>query len=383
MKKKSYINESCYDMAVARLDNCFRRFDKVVVSFSGGKDSTVCLQMAIDSARKAGKLPLDVVTFDEEAIPPETVEYMTRIAQIKDINLRWMCVPIKHRNACSERQPDWFPWAEEDREKWVRPLPPLAITSIPGMVRGMAIPECTPLIYGPEYGSVCVVMGIRCDESMSRYSAIARKKSSKNAYLSLFEGAKWINKCYPIYDWHTNDVWKAPNVMGWDYNHAYDVMELAGITRHNQRCAPPFGEQPIRGLHQFKACWPELWGKMVDRVAGAATAARYANTELYGMTLKAASLPSGTSWREYTTDLIDGLSGDAKQEVAKAIKGLMVMHNNRTKDPIPDEEPHPISGFSWLMLCRIAKIGGNKFNRQSQKVANEAINNRKANGILK
>ena len=73
----------------------------------------------------------------------------------------------------------------------------------------------------------------------------------------------------------------APAQFGWDHNAAYDVMEYAGISHNDQRCAPPYGEEPMRGLWTFAVCFPEIWDKMSRRVPGAATAARYSTTELY------------------------------------------------------------------------------------------------------
>jgi predicted phosphoadenosine phosphosulfate sulfurtransferase len=52
-----------------------------VVSFSGGKDSTAVLNTALVVAKELGRLPLDVVFFDEEAIHPPTIEYVERVRQ--------------------------------------------------------------------------------------------------------------------------------------------------------------------------------------------------------------------------------------------------------------------------------------------------------------
>lgn len=383
VRKKKSVETSCYDLAVERIEKCFDRFDKVFVSFSGGKDSTACLQIALEAAKRRNRLPLDVVSFDEEAIPPETVDYMRRVSLMDGVRFHWYCVPIEHKNACSERQPVWYPWAPEDREKWVRDLPPEAITELPGLKKGMGIAECVPLLFGPSCGTVCAIMGIRCQESMTRYSSIASKPKhiTDDVFLTSFAGSPWITKAYPIYDWNTEDVWRAPMVMGWDYNHAYDLMEKIGTPRHEQRCAPPFGEQPIRGLYKFKSCWPELWSKMVDRVPGAATAARYANTGIYACGISDEDLPQGMTWREYAVSLLNKLSASSRSEVANGIKSLIKQHKSRSKDPIPDEHPHPESGYCWKNICIVAKVGSNKFGRQTQKITLKAIAARRKNGI--
>lgn len=322
-------------------------------------------------------------SFDEEAIPPETVEYMARVASEPDIRFRWYCVPIAHRNACSRSSSVWYPWAEEDRDKWVRPLPPLAVRDIPGFKRGFGIPECVPLLWGPEQGTVCHLLGIRTQESMTRYRAVCMRKGD-DAFLGPLDGVhKWAFKAYPIYDWPVEDVWLAPSRMGWDYNRAYDVMRQAGLSPSAQRCAPPFGEQPLRGLYRFKICWPDLWAKMTERVPGAATAARYANTELYGIGQGDEDKPADMTWESYALALIKQLDQKAAADVATGIRNCVRAHAARSHDPIPDAEPHPVSGFCWKSICTIARIGGNKLDRQAQKVRSRALAERSKRGIKK
>lgn len=380
--KKIDSEQTCHQLSLERFEYLFDTYDKVAVSFSGGKDSTACLNLALEVARHKKRLPLDVFTFDEEAIPPETVEYMARVAENPEIRFQWFCVPIEHRNACSSKQTIWYPWAPEDRAKWVRDLPPLAITDFPGFRRG-GIPEQIGSLFGPAVGTVANVMGVRSQESLTRLWYILIKKGFR-CFLAPLAGTTNITNAYPIYDWRTEDVWRAPQAFGWDYNRAYDVMDKAGIPLPSQRCAPPYGEQPIRGLHKLKSCWPELWAKMVDRVPGAATAARYANTDLYGCGVKDSDLPEGMTWQELTIAALRKLPKGAAAEAAGAIKACLTQHRNRTKGGVmPDDEPDPLSGFCWKTLYIAAKVGGDKFGRQAQKMRNKALVERIKRNVTK
>ena len=67
--KKKEIDRNVYDLALERIRRTYDIFDNVVVMFSGGKDSTVCLNLTLQIAKERNKLPLDVYFFDEEAIP--------------------------------------------------------------------------------------------------------------------------------------------------------------------------------------------------------------------------------------------------------------------------------------------------------------------------
>ncbi len=64
---KKYRDTTVYEASVERFDFVFSNFDKVYVSFSGGKDSGVMLNMAIEAARRHNKLPVHVLLVDLEA----------------------------------------------------------------------------------------------------------------------------------------------------------------------------------------------------------------------------------------------------------------------------------------------------------------------------
>ena len=367
--KRRQIAASVLDKAVERINTLFDRFDRVVVSFSGGKDSTVCLNLALLVARERGRLPLDVYTFDEEAIHPQTVEYLARVAASPEVRFRWYCVPVQHRNACSRRQPYWYPWAPEDRERWVRQLPPSAITELPGFRRGMTMPDCAPTVYGPEHGMVADVRGIRAQESLRRLRMVSMRVEDN-----------WIAgprnghnaACSPIYDWTTEDVWLATRQFGWDYNRTYDVFDKAGVTPHQQRVCPPYGEEPLGGLHQYAECWPDLWHAMIARVPGAATAARYARTELYGY--GGLQLPPGKTWRTWLEDLVAMWPAEQQRVIRGNVAAMIELHSRKTgRRDVPMETYDPVSGCSWKFLCEVVIRGDLKGRRMgSMQVKGDA-----------
>jgi predicted phosphoadenosine phosphosulfate sulfurtransferase len=179
--KKKQIDQDVWTLALERTRRAYDLFDHIAVSFSGGKDSTTALHVALEIAAERNRLPLDVFFWDEEAIHPETIDYMRRVSQRDDVNLRWLCVPIKHRNACSRSSPWWFPWAQEDKDKWCRELPPEATTELPGFNR-QTVPECNGFLFPKSMGTIGIIMGIRAAESLRRYRSVAkpRNNSSRN-----------------------------------------------------------------------------------------------------------------------------------------------------------------------------------------------------------
>ncbi|MBB5234457.1 DUF3440 domain-containing protein [Deinococcus budaensis] len=364
-------------LARERMRALFERFDHVSVSFSGGKDSTVVLNLALEAARELGRTPLDVVFYDEECIYTENIDYVRRVAADPDVALRWVCVPVKHRNACSSESPVWYPWAPEDRHLWVRELPQEAITEIPGYDHAdpatrLSIPEVSGLLFPPTLGNVVQLLGIRADESLIRRAAVSRRVvdnyiiKDRGGYggANDVQHAGNVWKAYPIYDWRTEDVWLAPKLLGWDYCRVYDLLDQIGFTPGKQRLAPPFGEEPMQRLDQYHQCEPALWDRMLARVPGAQTAKRYSRTELYAFG-EIPDKPHGITYEAWLRDLVTSNFPEKEaQAVSKKIRAHLRMHYRKTADALAPHVDHPLTGYSWTFFVKMAMRGNFKDRRQ-------------------
>jgi predicted phosphoadenosine phosphosulfate sulfurtransferase len=366
IRKKKIIDRTCYELAIERIEHAYDAFDNIVVQFSGGKDSTAVLELTLKEAEKRNRLPLKVMFFDEEAIPIQTVEYVERRRQDPRIDLEWYCVPIELRNACSKSDPTWYAWAPEDKDKWVRPLPEGAITSTPftdGVpkekrpgVPDLAIKIMTQKEWG---GSTAQLLGIRADESLSRFWSV----SHRSEYNYVINVAPGLSKVLPIYDFRTEDVWTAPALFKWDYNHAYDLMEMLGIPPSQQRCAPPFGEEPLGGLWVFAQAFPEIWDKMIERAPGVATAARYAKTELYG-NVGGLSKPPGMKWSKFIYDTLAEHPESIRKNTVPSVQRMINKHYSVVDTPLLERAAHPEVGFTWREILSVAARGDTKGRRE-------------------
>ena len=365
IRKKEFKETSVYEEALARTRYIYENADHVSVSFSGGKDSTAVLNIALQVAREKNKLPLHVVFFDEEAIHPPTIEYVKRVSENPDINLDWYCLEFKHRNACSNEEPFWFTWDKDKKDKWVRPMPENAITEHKYFRKGMSFQEFCQYIYPRDLGNVYCLVGIRTEESLTRYRVIARKKND-HFMNTHFEGSSSTKRAFPIYDWSSKDVWLAVKKFGWDYNTTYDIMNKTKMFGKYliQRVCPPFGEEPLRGLWMYAECFPEMWHKMLNRVKGVNTAWRYANTELYS---NASKKPEDLTYKEYFNIVLKSYDFDYQNIVKKTANSYIKYHKNNTSQIVPDEEYHPLSGVSWKFLCDVV-IRGDFKGRQKPKL---------------
>jgi predicted phosphoadenosine phosphosulfate sulfurtransferase len=378
IRKKEYKQSDVFNETLDRIRYIYDSFDKVVVSFSGGKDSTAVLNMTLQVAKEKNKLPLEVVFFDEEAIHPPTIEYVRRVAERPDIKMSWYCLEFKHRNACSNEEPFWYTWDSDKKDLWVRELPEDAITFHPNFRKGMSFQEFAPFMYPRSTGKIAMLTGIRTQESMRRYQVIARKKN--DAFIQARSECRNNQyRAFPIYDWSADDVWLAVHKEGWDYNKTYDIFNQTELFNNfnGQRVCPPFGEEPIRGLWVYSECFPELWHKMLYRVEGVATAWRYANSELYSSANKK---PDNLTYQEYLNVILDSYDFDSQAQVRNTIQKYIAFHKAKTKQDISEVESHPLSGCSWQLLCRVA-IRGDFKGRQSTMFQSAAIKRREQLGI--
>ena len=174
---------------------------------------------------------------------------------------------------------------------------------------------------------------------------------------------------YPIYDWTSEDVWRLVQKKNADYNRTYDILNRTNKFEDflHQRVCPPFGEEPLRGLHEYAECFPEMWEKMIHRVPGAATAARYGNTELY----LNKDRPKGTNWRQHVQNVLETYTGVNRGKVQENINTVIKRHKRLTDNAIPQDEAHPVSGVSWKFLAQMAVRGDFK-GRVLQNMAKNA-----------
>ena len=73
----------------------FDGHDDVIVSMSGGKDSTVLFRMALMVAQERGRLPLKVFWLDQEAEWQATVDYMQHIMELPEVTPYWYQIPFE------------------------------------------------------------------------------------------------------------------------------------------------------------------------------------------------------------------------------------------------------------------------------------------------
>lgn len=348
-----------------RIAYTFENFERVYVSFSGGKDSTVMLHLVADEARKRGRT-FGLLFIDLEGQYKLTIDHIKRCYDLyADITEPfWVCLPVHLRNAVSVYEPHWYCWDKDRRDDWVRPMPDGCISKsehFPFFHDGMEFEEFVPL-FGQWYsqGKSCACfVGIRTDESLNRFRTIASKSKIP------FNGKQWTTKVtqdvfniYPVYDWKTEDLWayhgKNPEL---PYNKLYDFMYKAGLTIHQMRICQPYGDDQRRGLWLFHLIEPETWARVVARVNGANGGALYVQESGNINGYRKISKPAGHTWESFARLLLVSMPDRTQLHFENKIVIFQKWWMERGyPQGIPDEADNNLETAkkvpSWRRVCK-------------------------------
>lgn len=175
--KLIYKETNVFDEAMNRIRMLFAEHDDVIVSMSGGKDSTVVFNMALSVARELGRLPLKVFWLDQEAEWQHTVDYMENIMRMPEVEPLWFQVPFDFPNNLSQQNKTLKVWDDEARDKWIHPLSDIAIHESPvkidGRNRDNAFYDLVKKLPAAMTDKSCAVLvGMRMNESPRRRMSI-------------------------------------------------------------------------------------------------------------------------------------------------------------------------------------------------------------------
>ena len=329
---KKYLDINVYDAIQKRFDYIFENFENIYVSFSGGKDSALLLNLILDYKRKHNiKKKIGVFHQDFEAQYQATTDFVESmfLKNLDDIEPYWVCIPQGSRCAVSNYQMYWYPWDDTKEEEWVRPMPNYDfIINLKNhkfdFYRYKMAQEDFYTEFGQWYarqhkGNTICLLGIRADESLNRFRAYASDRKIT------FGDGKWTTKmgdnfynAYPLYDWTTKDVWVANAKMEYEYNKIYDLFYKAGLSIHQMRVASPYHESAKESLNLYRVLDPSTWVKVVARVQGANFGAIYGNTKVLGS--KRFDLPKGHTWRSYVKFLLATLPDEIRENYIAKFK---------------------------------------------------------------
>ncbi len=353
---REYLEQDVYEETQKRLRFIFEEFDNIYVSFSGGKDSGLLLNLVLDfrNANYPDRV-IGVFHQDFEAQYTVTSEFVEQtFERIKDeVEPYWVCLPMATRTALSSYEMYWYPWDDTKEDAWVRSMPDKEyvinlknnpITTYKYKMRQEDLAKRFGRWYRIAHGNkktVCL-LGMRAEESMHRYSGFLNKKYG-------YKGECWISNHYknvwcasPIYDWSLSDVWHAHYKFNYAYNKLYDLYYMAGLKPSQMRVASPFNDYSKDSLNLYRVIDPEIWVKLVGRVQGVNFASIYGKTKAMGY--RNVSLPEGHTWKSFTKFLLGTLPPALRNNYIKKFNTSMTFWHKTggglNEDTIRELEEH-------------------------------------------
>jgi predicted phosphoadenosine phosphosulfate sulfurtransferase len=365
MNSKHFLTKNVHEESIDRISWTFDNFEKVYLSFSGGKDSTVMMHLVMAEAKKRNQ-KIGVLFVDLEGQYKITIEHVYNLyEEYKEwIVPYWVCLPIHLRNAVSVFETHWVCWDEKRKEDWVRELPKDCINDVnyfPFFYEGMEFEDFVPE-FGSWYaeGKTCACfVGIRTSESLNRWRTIASDKKQKfgdKKYTTLVKDS--VYNVYPIYDWRTQDLWiyhyKYPESK---HNRLYDLMNMAGLTINQMRICQPYGDDQRRGLWLFHLIEPETWAKVVARVNGANSGALYINENGNINGYRKVTKPENHTWKSFANLLINSMPPKTKEHYENKIAIFQKWWIDKGYEGgIPDEADYRLEQErkvpSWRRVCK-------------------------------
>lgn len=321
MLKQVYINEDVFTATRKRMSYVFDEFDDIVVSVSGGKDSTVLAHLALLEAHKRNR-KVGLFFLDEEVVYDSTIEQIEYLLNLypKNTNPLWLQIEFNLTNATSYEEPYLRCWEKGKHKIWMRSKKSYAIQHPPWNQETQTIRNKN---IGLDFYAVldnfqnsrqntAFLVGLRATESPNRWRAVSKNPGYKNVY--------WCTKMkhgnvsfYPLYDWNFHDVWKYIYDEKLKYSKIYDYMWKKGMGLQEIRVSSLIHEKSFKALVELPEFEPKTYDRLLKRVKGISIGNLYGKDRV---AMKVQKLPKNyKSWSEYRDFLLATYPDPTKKEI--------------------------------------------------------------------
>lgn len=313
-KSKIYLPKVVVEASTERISWIFDTFQNVIVSISGGKDSTVLFNLAHREAMRRKRAP-NVFFLDQEAEYESTIEIIRHAMVHEYVVPHWFQCPIRMTNATSYEEEFLYAWGPG--EDWMREKEDIAVKENPGGPnRFYPFFEWFESQWGKD---TAFLIGLRAEESLNRYSAVTRHPAIPGINWSSKAAKSEAIKLYPIYDWTFEDIWTYIGNEELKYNRIYDYMFIKEMGIANMRVSNLIHEKAFGCLEQLQEFEPDTYDKLIRRLKGTRTAARYAGEATIYHTRKRPK--RFKTWKAYRNFLLGTYPNDRKAMFSRRFAG--------------------------------------------------------------
>lgn len=311
MFKQVYIASDILTEARKRIAYIFDEFDNIVVSISGGKDSTVLAHLALTEANRRGR-KVGLFFLDEEVVYESTVEqvdYLMSLYPENTIRL-WLQLEFNLTNASSLTEGQLKCWEAGKHKIWMRPKRADSIKFAPwdreketvrDKNKGFGFYDALENFHGSRSDTAFLV-GLRATESPNRWRAVSKNPGYRNVFWCTGMANGNVS-FYPLYDWNFHDIWKYIYDQKLRYSKIYNYMHKKGMGLQEIRVSSLIHEKSFKALVELPEFEPKTYDRLLKRVKGISIG------NLYGKDshmLRVSKLPkSFKTWRSYRDFLLE------------------------------------------------------------------------------
>lgn len=321
MLRQVYINKDVLTAARERMSYIFNEFENIIVSGSGGKDSTALAHLALQEANRRGR-KVGVFFLDEEVVYDSTIKQVDYLMSMHPENTTrlWLQVEFNLTNATSYQDAYLRCWEAGKHKIWMRSKRPDGIWHKPWDEKKETIRNKD---IGLDFYAVldnfqnsrentAFIVGLRATESPNRWRAVSKNPGHKDCF--------WCTKMkhgnvsfYPLYDWNFHDVWKYIYDEGLRYSKIYDYMHKKGMGLQEIRVSSLIHEKSFKALVELPEFEPKTYDRLLKRVKGISIGNLYGKDNKM---LKVRKLPKNfKTWGDYRDFLLKTYPDETKKHI--------------------------------------------------------------------
>jgi len=307
-----------------RIKFLFDNYKNVIISVSGGKDSTIIAHLGVEEAKRQNR-NVGVFFFDEEVVYESTIEQVDYLMTLDKTHITkmWMQIEFNLTNSTSYDEPYLTAWETNKSKLWMHKKKSYAI-------KHKKWDESTEKIANKEIGldfydvihnwentykDTAFIIGLRTEESLNRWRSVMKNPVNVNGEDIYWATGKPNNcvSCYPIYDWKFQDVWKYIYDNDLKYSKIYDYQYKKGFNIPDMRISSLIHEKSFKSIQELPEFEPRTYNKLVKRIKGIQMAQETAKDKKLFQVQK---LPKNyKSWKEYRDFLIMTFQNSDKRDI--------------------------------------------------------------------
>lgn len=313
MLRQRYDSRTVLEAARERISFVFDHVETIIVSVSGGKDSTALAHLALEEARRRDR-KVGLFLLDEEVLYQSSVDQVDYLMSLypEHTTPMWVQVPFHLTNATSSTEGQLVCWEPGKHKLWMRPKranaiqhPPWdrATATVRDKRKGFGFYDAIEN-FERCYRNAAFLVGLRAaGESPNRWRAVVKNPvnlGGRDVYWGTKKGENATY--YPIFDWNYMDVWKYIHTEGLRYSKVYDWQFKKGYSFSEMRVSSLIHERAFKSIVDLPEFEPKTYAKLTNRIKGVVLAQEAGKSSKLFACRK---LPKNfTSWRAYRDFLL-------------------------------------------------------------------------------